>query len=107
MILRALTDPAFRRALIEHGSERTQCFSWERSARAALDAIARAGGQGRDHVVADRVEGALVGRHQPPAPWRDLPSFESGMFSTSPIAAGVGGVTGVMAQYLLAYPGGP
>lgn len=39
MILRALTDDVFRRGLIEHASERVQQFSWEQSARSALDAI--------------------------------------------------------------------
>ena len=39
MIVRALTDEAFRRGLIEHGAERTGRFSWERSARVALEAM--------------------------------------------------------------------
>jgi len=39
LMLRALTDEEFRRGLIEHASERTQRFSWESSARAAIDAM--------------------------------------------------------------------
>ena len=39
LIERALTDGAFRRALVEHAVERTHRFSWQASARAALDAM--------------------------------------------------------------------
>ncbi len=39
LMLRALTDDGFRRDLVEHGAERTRVFSWERCARAALDAM--------------------------------------------------------------------
>lgn len=65
MILRALTDDEFRRGLIEHASERTQRFSWEGSARAALDAIEAV------HTRPD-VPMPVAGPATQPARWQSL-----------------------------------
>lgn len=66
----ALTDPAFRERLLEHGAERVQVFSWQRSARTALDAI--------ESVCGNRSP-ASTATAMPPSPeaaleqrWQDL-----------------------------------
>lgn len=38
-IVEAITDPALRQRLVEHGAERVQRFSWDRAAHTALDAM--------------------------------------------------------------------
>ena len=78
-ILQGLVDPAFRSRLLEHAGERFRLFSWEATARTALDALealvasgASTAGQGHDEdrwkILARQSE-----RLSDVAPWEDLP----------------------------------
>jgi glycosyltransferase involved in cell wall biosynthesis len=69
-IAQALQDEEFRARLLAHGAERASLFSWEESARRAMDAIearfganrARAAGAGADRDAAIAVQSAALSR---------------------------------------------
>ena len=88
-IERVLTDESFRRQLIDHGLQQAQKFSWDRSARTALDAL--------ESAYANR---EIRGKEEVPLASLRFPSALPRLAYFSPLSSARSGIADYSAELL-------